>query len=294
MEVVISKACKGAGTLPSALPSSRFFPYPSSHLPQLISLNAWVFSYVVTLLCFLTITNKSKVLGFVEGVHFSRPYLHGKFAFSIHLWKSPQVQKRTCIKYPSIRASKNLVNYFANLLKMNKTINNGWDCMWIIALFVNPQEVSPHTSIHTKIMKTYNHENVKIHNYFWVSKIAIRSIPDLVKNYACVHAWTNMFHIDKSSVKFNSFFTLQTTLSLHYQDMKLMSILVTKSHHHFILDALTRTKVQQFFHSPDNTFAALSRYETHEHLGYKISPPFQMFFAKLRCLPQSSSHKQIL
>jgi hypothetical protein len=154
MEVVISKACKGVGTLPSAPASSLFFPYPSSHLPQLISLNAWVFSYVVTSVCFLTITNKSKVLGFVEWVHFSRSYLHGKLPFTLHLWKSPKYQK-TCIKHPSIRASKNLVNYSTNLLKINKTINNGWDCMWIIRLFVNPQQVSLHTSIYTK-----DHENI--------------------------------------------------------------------------------------------------------------------------------------
>lgn len=183
---------------------------------------------------------------------------------SLYTFKHPPKYNKTCIKHPSIRASKNLVNYSTNLLKINKTINNGWDCIWIIGLFVNPR-VSLHTSTYTKIMKTYNHKNVKIHNYFWVSKITIPSIPDLVKNYACVHAWTNTFHINISSVNYL-----------------------------LILGALTRTKVQQFSHSPDNTFAALSRYETHEHLGLKISPLFQMFFAKLWCLLHSSSHKQIL
>lgn len=165
MEVVISKACKGVGTLPGAPASSLFFPYPSSHLPQLISLNAWMFSYVVTSICFPTITNKSKVWRFVEWVHFGRSYLHGTFAFTLHLWTSPQVQK-TCIKYPSIRATKNLVMYSTNHMKINKTINKGWDCMWIIWLFVNPHQVSIHNSVHTTIKKTYNHENVKIHNSF--------------------------------------------------------------------------------------------------------------------------------
>jgi hypothetical protein len=60
--------------------------------------------------------------------------------------------------------------------------------MCIIGLFANPQQVSLHNSIYTKIKKIYNHENVNVHNYFWVSKITIPSIPDLVKNYACVHA----------------------------------------------------------------------------------------------------------
>jgi hypothetical protein len=63
--------------------------------------------------------------------------------------------------------------------------------MWIIRLFVNPQPVSLHNSRHTKIKKTYNHENVKIHNSFHPTLLQIMHV--------FMHE-QNMFHIDTSSV----------------------------------------------------------------------------------------------